>query len=178
MYFNIIRILLEPKVDEPPLCLSPPPPTVVVDSSWPTSHFTPCWKSTPVIPQSSQALTHWGSCCLWILCFVSCIGIVPETKEVVIHKYKTPMVSPHFFCQSQYFLCSAPVTRCALQKCAWQKCDICYLLTWQTLLRWCTLTQSLLDMNLSLKTEALISVEALHTYFIYIKKKNVLFDSL
>ncbi|XP_068590418.1 MAP kinase-activating death domain protein-like isoform X3 [Cebidichthys violaceus] len=28
---------------------------------------------------------------------------VPETKEVVIHKYKTPMVSPHFFCQSRCF---------------------------------------------------------------------------
>ncbi|XP_078121930.1 MAP kinase-activating death domain protein isoform X2 [Sander vitreus] len=31
---------------------------------------------------------------------------VPETKEVVIHKYKTPMVSPQVFCPSR---CSSPV---------------------------------------------------------------------
>lgn len=44
-----------------------------------------------------------------MFCSVSCIGIVPETKEVVIHKYKTPMVSPFFFRQSVF------LTRCVQQ---------------------------------------------------------------
>lgn len=78
-----------------------------MDSSWPTSHFIFSLKVHPYDPQSSQTVTHLCSCCLWIICFVSCTGIVPETKEVVIHKYKTPMVSPQYFCQSQYFFITA-----------------------------------------------------------------------
>lgn len=53
-----------------------------------------CFLEKPPLSQSPQTWTHESFCCLWILCFVSCAGIVPETKEVVIHKYKTPMVSP------------------------------------------------------------------------------------